>query len=712
MGPQGLQINIPPSIFPIPTHQSLIPSPLLSSRLIPHFQQATPRSSQVNTRQNQRDGWLPPGLMDSRMTDRSLLTLLLLLVGCSIGSSENDKNFTFSGTWHYGNNNITLNYNLSPGCENITVSANNSSLSVFGRITAQCNKSDVVLLNPVPVALVTNFSVYWEPLRDHLWLEVLGRKFILCEPSSLQTYCCTHLSAGRNQPDGVHGIAHASIHGDLLSAKTLTAHAFFGEFVNCREEVCDKDSHGSNQVTITKGIVMKSQVVGNVILPYTLATVVEMKEDFQGFDFNAPAPDGVDPESTPSIHLPSSLKPASRKTAKLVCTFFRNKTLFQEPNSDMAILDDVVGITVENEVIANLVEPIRIGFHHSALPENHSRKCVSWDTRRDPQKINWKEDGCVTVDMGANKTECHCNHLTYFTIMVQLERRPVPHLLALTVITSFGNAVSTISCVAIIIFLCNKRRVKEQSSPVHLGLTVSLFILNLLFFFTGTLANVGGEGLCRWVGPGLHYALLSSFTWMAIEVFYTFWMVYMVFSPSPKAYIWYLIGFGLPALPVIILLAIGNIYGVMEVVPSDDPSNPYLMCWMNSTPEALLAHYLTNISTLVVLVSSGLVMLFLVYRKIRSRDEWRHNKVAFLSIWGLSCLFGTTWGLGFLDFGPLTNLFLFLSCILNSFQGFFLMLRFYVLGLLKRREAGDSTLGGSSLTGSTRQQMLQAQEKQ
>ena len=39
----------------------------------------------------------------------------------------------------------------------------------------------------------------------------------------------------------------------------------------------------------------------------------------------------------------------------------------------MKILEDVVGITVENEVITNLDEPIKIGFHHDALPV---RKCV------------------------------------------------------------------------------------------------------------------------------------------------------------------------------------------------------------------------------------------------------------------------------------------------------------------------------------------------
>lgn len=72
---------------------------------------------------------------------------------------------------------------------------------------------------------------------------------------------------------------------------------------------------------------------------------------------------------------------------------------------------------------------------------------------------------------------------------------------------------------------------------------------------------------------------------------------------------------------------------------------------------------------LVVLVFSGLVMLYFVYRQIRSREEWRQNRVAFLSMWGLSCLFGTTWVLAFLSFGPFSQFFVFLFCILNSFQG-------------------------------------------
>lgn len=90
---------------------------------------------------------------------------------------------------------------------------------------------------------------------------------------------------------------------------------------------------------------------------------------------------------------------------------------------------------------------------------------------------------------------------------------------------------------------------------------------------------------------------------------------------------------------------------------------------MKTTPEALLAYYITNIPILIILVLSGLVMLFMVYREIKTRVEWRKNRVAFLSIWGLSCLFGTTWGLTFLDFGPFSDFVSFISCFLNAFQG-------------------------------------------
>lgn len=92
---------------------------------------------------------------------------------------------------------------------------------------------------------------------------------------------------------------------------------------------------------------------------------------------------------------------------------------------------------------------------------------------------------------------------------------------------------------------------------------------------------------------------------------------------------------------------------------------------MLDSDNSRLAHYIIIIGLLVVVVSSGTVMLFFVATKIHNRPEWRKNRMAFFSIWGLTCLFGTTWVL--FSFGPLSDATLFLFCIINSCFGEFFL---------------------------------------
>ncbi|TKS69699.1 G-protein coupled receptor G6 [Collichthys lucidus] len=636
-----------------------------------------------------------------RNIDLRVVSILIIIL--TTGSSENDLYLNFCGTWRHGKGSLSLSVNLSPGCDGLSISANKTSLSIDGQITAQCRRSDVVSLEQYGLGSQEDsyFCLYWEPLLDQLKLQVAGKNLTLCWPASIRGSCCTDLSHGNNTPYASYGIFNGSVRNDQLSDKIMTAYKFNGEHTDCKK-LCDQLNQGSTQVNMVEDPLAP----GYVKHPCARSSEVVMKKDFRGFNVTSPAAKGEPAEPLITVHIPPALKQAAKNTSKVAFSFFKNNSLFQDGLEKVKILNDVVEINVENEIIADLPEPIRIGFHHDVVPKTHARECVSWDTRKDPLQVKWSVHGCKTHQHGPNYTECICNHLTYFSVLVQLEPRPVCHLLVLTSITSLGCAVSVISCIALIIFLCKKsKRSKEQSTPIHLGLAISLALLNLLFFFTGVLANVE-ESVCTWVGAALHYTLLSSFAWMGIEVFHTFWLVYMVFSPFPKPYVWNLLGFVLPAVPVIVLVIIGDIYGVREVQPCDDLHNPYLMCGMTITKhKALLAHYFTNMTILVVLVCSGTVMLFLVYRQIRTRDEWKQNRVAFLSIWGLSCLFGITWGLTFLDFGPFSEFALFLSCILNSFQGFLLMLRFYMLEWI-RKQAGGSGLGSTS-SGSTRQHMLQ-----
>lgn len=524
---------------------------------------------------------------------------------------------------------------------------------------------------------------------DQLMLQVGERTMILCPPASPTQQCCTDLSQGLNTPEASYGIASGRIQTDVITTKTVTGYNFQGQLTNCKH-LCDL----ANQ-TYVKG-------PQNTKHPCARRSEEEMKEGFRGQEFKQKA--------SPTVYIPADIKPAVTITSKVSVTFYENNSLFQVGYKEAIPLPNVVEISVENEVITNLPEPVKIVFDHDYIRWNHTRKCVSWDTRKDPLEVNWLVDGCRTRRRGPYQTECLCDHLTYFSVLVQMEPRPVHHLLALTVITSVGCATSFISCIAVIVFFCrNRRRSKELSISIHLGLALSLAFLTLLFFLTGVLGNIEGDSVCTWVGAMLHYALLCSLTWMGIEVFYTFWMVYMVFRPLPKPFVWYLIGFVLPVVPVAVLAGMGDIYGMIEIKHADNTSDPYRMCWMMLTDQtALLAHYFTTMTILAILVSSGAIMLFLVYREIRTRDEWKQNLVAFLSIWGLSCLFGFTWGLTFLDFEPLSTIILFLSCFLNSFQGFFLMLRFYLLDWI-RNQARRSVLGSTS-SGSTKQHMLQTTE--
>ncbi|KAM8889593.1 adhesion G-protein coupled receptor G1 isoform 1-T4 [Synchiropus picturatus] len=630
--------------------------------------------------------------------------VLMVVLNAVLASSLGDRDLSFCGTWHHSRIPLHLNFNLTSGCGSILISANENSMSVVGQIAAQCQQSGRLDLGQYGLDTEedSHFCLYYEPLLDQLKLQVKRMNLTLCPPTnSLPPICCTALAHGSNTPNSEFGIMDGSIRGDIISPDMREAFEITdGIRVPC-ESLCHEGDCGSTQANVSTD--------NEPELPFTLRLEVKMEENFQGRTFTSTIREGESPDTATTVHLPSVLRKAVKSNNRVVCAFFKNSSIFQGSHHQATILEDVVEITVENEVIKDLSEPIKINFTHNVIPKTRSRTCVSWDTRKDPQKVTWLKDGCETVQHRDNQTECRCNHLTYFSILVQLEPKPVRHLLALTAITSLGCAVSVISCITLIVYLCRKRRAKEQSTHIHLRLAASLALLNLLFFLTGVLANVGGAQLCSVVGAALHYALLCSFTWMGIEVFHTFWLVYMVFSPIPKMLIWNLIGFALPIVPILILAFLGDVYGRREVMASENDTDPYLMCWMTTSPTAAMAHYFINLTVLAILVSAGLVMLLLVYREIRTRDEWRQRRVAFLSIWGLSCLFGTTWGLTFLDFGPLSEFILFLSCILISFQGFFLMLRFFLLDSM-RKQAGGSALGSSS-SGSTRQHMLQNQEK-
>ncbi|XP_067257264.1 adhesion G-protein coupled receptor G5-like [Chanodichthys erythropterus] len=618
---------------------------------------------------------------------QNLKTVRMWMITCLLFSlclaTENDRDFKMCGTWRHGNAPRNLNYDLRTGCEEIEISANESTLSVRGSITAKCTRSSSIPLNSNPLQSQSDFCVFWEPLLDLLIVEVNGKNHTLCEPNALQKNCCTNLSPGNQNNAGLYGIVKGSIRGDVITDNVMEKYAFEGQSINCKEQFCDKavsqTSRGANMI---ENVVMKSNTTGRVDLPCAQFTVIDMAEAFTGRYFNVPAQWNVATNMTPSVYLPSSLRSISSRNSKVMCTYYKDQKLFQGGPTDLTLLDDVVGLSVQNEIIQNLPEPVRIRFHHSALPSSYSKQCVSWVTRKD-REVNWRSEGCETDIITLTEIECRYNHFAYFTVLVQVEQKAtVHHLEALTFITAVGCAVSLVSCSILFYWLCKLRGGKDQSLLVHRGLMVATFFLCLCFSLTSTLANNGNETVCKITGTLLHYSLLSSLCWMTVEMLHTFLLVSCVFTSTLPPWVFYLAGFGIPAVLVCRLLSIGDFYGLRKIMPSEDATSLYIMCWMLDSERSRLAHYIITFGLLAVVSSSGAVMLFFVATKIRNRPEWRKKRMAFLSIWGLTCLFGTMWGL--FNFVCLSEATFFLFCIISSCQGCFLMLRYYTLERMKK----------------------------
>jgi len=78
--------------------------------------------------------------------------------------------------------------------------------------------------------------------------------------------------------------------------------------------------------------------------------------------------------------------------------------------------------------------------------------------------------------------------------------------------------------------LCLSTARAEVSSSIHVSLSGALFLLNISFMLSEWTATLGMNELCVFIGVMIHYSLLSSFTWMAIEALHLYLLLIRVFN--------------------------------------------------------------------------------------------------------------------------------------------------------------------------------------
>ncbi|XP_066494027.1 adhesion G-protein coupled receptor G5 [Tiliqua scincoides] len=274
---------------------------------------------------------------------------------------------------------------------------------------------------------------------------------------------------------------------------------------------------------------------------------------------------------------------------------------------------------------------------------------------------------------------CQCNHLTYFAILLQNSPTVMEEALLapLTYLTIIGCSLSaSASLITIVLYIFSRKKLHDSTTKIHMNLLGALLFLNISFLASEPQASVNSPGLCSAAAIFLHYSLLCSLTWMAIEGFHLYMLIIRVYRLYISRYLLKLcsVGWGLPGVAVMITLLIKReVYGML-VVPGSSAYRNSTMCWITSCYHIVHTLNLVYFGGIILFNMTVLIMVVQRLRKLRAnpQEQERTSCKDTVTVLGLTCLLGAAWAPALISFGVLTISQIFLFTILNSLQGVFI----------------------------------------
>ncbi|XP_053704342.1 adhesion G-protein coupled receptor G2-like isoform X2 [Synchiropus splendidus] len=379
------------------------------------------------------------------------------------------------------------------------------------------------------------------------------------------------------------------------------------------------------------------------------------------------------------VELPGSLNPGSEKV--LFWSIVLNATNWtvsgiQAPGD--LYENRLVGLSVGVKNMTRLQHPVKITMNlTTSMNKTLKPRCVFLNY----SKMAFDSDGCDTMwSCGRTNVTCVCDHLTYFGVLMITADLSTPDLTALTYISQIGSGVSLLCLFITVLLFINNRKIRaDVSMRVHMNLVVALILLNVHFLAGEPVAALHSAGLCLYIALAIHYSLLATFCWMALEGFHLYLLLVRVFNIYFRKYMLKLclVGWGVPVIIVsLVILLRRDAYGPLAL----DAANSTMICYITD-------HTVKMVSTVGVfclvfafnLVIFGLTVrsvLSLHYKKEYGPGNSGRAKQNIAMLVGVTVLLGITWGVIFFSFGELSTAGLYLFCIFNSIQGLFLFLWF------------------------------------
>ncbi|XP_062332900.1 adhesion G-protein coupled receptor G2 [Osmerus eperlanus] len=449
----------------------------------------------------------------------------------------------------------------------------------------------------------------------------------------------------------------------------------------------------------------------NVTVPSLAVSMVNVDPDqFHGLTFGVSSfSTGLVPEifvnqsfvsdpfegAVASISLPSALETILHNNGnrrRVQFQFYGVQELFKDMESNLTLNTYVVSASVSNSLVSNLNESVVVILRHLKPKETSDRvQCVYWDFQKNNGQGGWSSQGCETESRSAYLTSCRCNHLTHFGVLLVSEvacvvlqdvsRTPISEKdrQILSIISYLGCGVSSIFLgINLLTYTAFGKLRKDYPSKILLNLSGALLGLNMVFLLNSWLSSFNNYGLCITTAVTLHYFMLASFTWMALEAVHMYFALVKVFNIYVPSYIlkFCALGWGLPLVIVSLVLAIDmDAYGNDSSRKSaDDLQNSESFCWLQSN----VVFYITVLAfvLLVMLINLSVFIVVLVQIRNMRTNKPAGNKGSMLqdlrAAASLTFLLGLTWPLAFFALGPAKVPLLYFFSILNSLQGFFI----------------------------------------
>ncbi|XP_016353213.1 adhesion G-protein coupled receptor G5-like [Sinocyclocheilus anshuiensis] len=377
-----------------------------------------------------------------------------------------------------------------------------------------------------------------------------------------------------------------------------------------------------------------------------------------------------------SIPEEAAKKALNQSAGSAFMGVFLFPNMSKDAENSTVLNDEVYAIEMGTK-ISNLSDAISLTFKNHQKTKG-SPVCKSWDGNGN--KPNWTSKGCSTFNAESNIT-CECKHLTFFAVLMTPPNVPIAQsdLTALTYITYIGCGLSLFFLSIGLFMHFIMRRVKATDSlRVLVNLFVALFLLNVAFLSNEYVALAKDITACKVMAGFMHYCLLASFNWFAVEAFHLCLQM-AKHSVTIKHYMIKIsvVGWAPPALVVSIIYVLGK-YGEQTI--TTDTSN-VTMCWILDSN----VHYYVNIGYYCLVFIFTFSTFIVVLRWLSMLKLSRLNKAGkvkrsgtatfdITTILGLCCMLGLTWSFAFFSYGAMRLPSYYIFTILNSFQGFFLFI--------------------------------------